>query len=65
MKKSDVIPTKEYVSVSDKKVISFNPPAYGILIRNIFTGEYMITEYSRNVPISFEQAEKIIEINFS
>lgn len=53
-----------YVTLSKKRIFSFNPPAYGILVRNIFTGEYLIAENSRAVPIDYEQAEKLIENNF-
>lgn len=53
-----------YVALSKKRILSFNPPAYGILMRNILTGEYLIAENSRVVPIDFEQGEKLIENNF-
>ena len=65
MKKSNVIPTKEYVSVSDKKVFSFKPKAYGVLMKSIFTGQYIIAEHNRIVPLTIEQADEVIEINFN
>ena len=64
MKKTDVNFENAYVALYEKRVFCFEPPAYGIMMRNIFTGEFMISENSRNVPVPFEQAEKIIEINF-
>ncbi len=64
MKKSDVNFENAYVALSEKRVFCFEPPAYGILMRNIFTGEFMIAQNSRNVAVPYEQAEKIIEINF-
>ncbi len=53
-----------YVALSEKRIFSFNPPAYGFLMRNIFTGEYLIAENNRVVPIDFEQGEKLIKNNF-
>lgn len=53
-----------YVTLSEKRIFSFNPPAYGFLMRNIFTGEYLIAENNRVVPIDFEQGEKLIKNNF-
>ena len=55
-----------FVEIGNRKVvISFDPPAVGILCRNIFSGEYIIAENSKVVPITFEQAENIIKTNFS
>lgn len=57
--------TKEFIEIGNgKNIISFYPPAVGKLMRKIFTGEYIIAEPSKNVPISFEQGEKLIELNF-
>ncbi|MBR4858828.1 MAG: hypothetical protein IKU08_06545 [Clostridia bacterium] len=64
MKKSVSNFENAYIPVSDKKVMSFDPPAYGILKRNILTGDFLIAENSRCVPVTEEQAENIIEINF-
>lgn len=64
MKNSATNFEKFYIALSDKRVFSFEPPAYGILMRNIFTGEYLMTENSRVVSVTEKQAENIIEINF-
>lgn len=64
MKKSDTNSMKSYIAVSDKKVISFNPPAYGVLTKGVFTGQYIIAEHNRIVPLTIEQADEVIEINF-
>ena len=56
----------KFIEISNgENVISFNPPAYGKLHRSILTGEYVIKEINRIVPITFEQAEEIIKNNFS
>lgn len=47
-----------------KNIISFNPTAVGKLCRSIFTGEYVIKELNRVIPVTFEQAEKLIKNNF-
>lgn len=64
MKKSTVNFENSYIALSDKKVMSFDPPTYGIMMRNIFTGKFLIAENSRCVPVTEDQAEKIIELNF-
>ena len=64
MKKSNLNLSKSFIAVSEKRVISFTPPAYGILMRNIFTGDYAIAENSRVVLISFEQAENLLKTYF-
>jgi len=64
MKRLNVNFENEYISLSQKIVVSFNPPACGFLQRNIFMGEYRIVENSRVVPLTFEQGENLIEINF-
>ena len=57
--------TKEFIEIGNgKNIISFDPPAVGRLMRNIFTGEYIIAELRKDVPITFEQGEKLIELNF-
>ncbi len=61
MNKSGVNFPNAYIALSDKKVMSFNPPVYGVLMRNIFTGDYRIDENSRVIPLAFEQGEKLIE----
>lgn len=53
-----------YITLSQKVIVSFDPPACGILQRNIFTGDYRIVGNGRVVPLSFEQGENLIEINF-
>lgn len=64
MKNSALDFEKAYIPLSEKRIFSFDPPAYGILMRNIFTGEYIIAENSEVVPIDFEYGEKLIEDNF-
>lgn len=64
MKKLDVNFENGYIALSQKIIFSFDPPACGILERNIFTGDYRIAENSRTVPLTFEQGENLIEINF-
>lgn len=57
--------SKEFIEQGKgKNVINFDPPAVGKLYRNIFSGEYIISENSRVVPVTFEQAENIIKTNF-
>lgn len=53
-----------YIALSQKAVVSFDPPACGILQRNIFTGDYRIVGGNKIVPLTFEQGENLIEINF-
>ena len=56
----------EFIDINNgKNIVSFNPPAYGKLYRSILTGEYVIKELRRVVPITFDQAEDIIKNNFS
>jgi len=64
MKKHEINFENAYISLSQKVIVSVDPPACGILERNIFTGDYRIAENSRVVPLTFEQAENLIEINF-
>lgn len=57
--------SKEFIELGNgKNVISFAPPAMGKLCRNIFTGEYIIAEHNRAVPVTFEQGEKLIKTYF-
>ena len=49
MKKLDVNFESGYIALSQKIIFSFDPPAGGILERNIFTGDYRISENSRAI----------------
>ena len=64
MKKLDVNFENVYIALSQKIIFNFDPPACGVLERNIFTGEYRIAENRRVVPLTSEQGENLIEINF-
>ncbi|MEE1012442.1 MAG: hypothetical protein U0L11_10485 [Acutalibacteraceae bacterium] len=64
MKKLDVNFKNGYIALSQKIIFSFDPPAYGIIERNIFTGDYRIVGGSRTVPLTFEQGENLIESDF-
>lgn len=57
--------SKEFIELGKgKNVINFDPPAIGRLMRNLFSGEYIIAEKNRVVPVTFEQAENLIKFNF-
>ena len=64
MKKHEINFKNAYIALSQKVIFSFEPPACGILERNIFTGDYRIVGGSRTVPLTFKQGENLIESDF-
>lgn len=64
MKKANTNSMNAFIPVSQKRVFSFEPPAYGILMKNIFMGECIISEFSKIVSLTQEQGEKVIKTNF-